>query len=271
MEYILTDNGLINSIDEFRRYNELRQPVYEVIRVIQGVPLFLEDHFNRLLKSIELQRMVFRMSYREYKQLITQLIEKNERTEGNVKFVFSEDGGQAQWAFFFIGHSYPDQYMYSEGVVTDLLYAERVNPNAKVLQPQIRDRANQQIKAQNLYEVLLVDGNGLITEGSRSNVFFIQSEVFYTAPASMVLEGITRRKVVECIRSLGYTLVEDAIREDELPQFDGVFITGTSPKVLPVRLVGMQAFRVSLEPLRNLMLRYDQSIDDYIQREKVAG
>ena len=58
----------------------------------------------------------------------------------------------------------------------------------------IRERPVRLISDNKLYEVLLVDRNGRITEGSRSNVFFVKGNKFYTGPSAMVLVGITRKK-----------------------------------------------------------------------------
>jgi len=119
-----------------------------------------------------------------------------------------------------------------------------------------------------LYEVLLVDRDGNITEGSRSNVFFVKAEVFYTAPESKVLVGITRQKVIECLRQLNFKLVEKSVSAVEISQFDAAFLTGTSPKVLPVNSIGKQVFNTQTVVLQKLMKSYDESIATYIEKAK---
>jgi branched-chain amino acid aminotransferase len=147
-----------------------------------------------------------------------------------------------------------------------LLIAERENPNAKVIQNSVREKANQLILKHKLYEVLLVNGNGLILEGSRSNVFFVKDEVFYTAPASQILVGITRQKILECLNILDFPIIEEAINASEIDQFDAVFLTGTSPKVLPVRSIGNLIYNTKLPQVTKLIAQYNLLIDLYIQR-----
>jgi len=113
----------------------------------------------------------------------------------------------------------------------------------------------------------LVDRDGMITEGSRSNVFFVKGDVFYTAPASMVLEGITRQKVIECLTKLAFPVVEQAVKGNEIDKFDAAFLTGTSPKVLPVSAVGKQMFDVRNNAILKLMDIYNQMIQNYIRNE----
>ena len=238
MNLILSNAGLINESSYSGISFHSEQLVYEVIRVIDGIPLFLEDHFNRLVRSTQIQGLAFQMAFTDFKRNIAELVRVNQKLDGNIKFVYSVADGNIHWAFSFILHSYPTPDDYQLGVVADLLFAERRNPNAKVIQFGIRDEANQMISDRKLYEVLLVDSDGMITEGSRSNVFFVKNDVFYTAPASMVLMGITRQKVLVCLNELGFSIAEEAVLADQISQFDAAFLTGTSPKVLPIKSIG---------------------------------
>jgi len=268
MNLVLSNIGLIPESSYSGISFHSDRSVYEVIRVIDGIPLFLEDHFGRLEKSMKIQGLIFQMMFPDFKQNITELVRVNQNMEGNIKFVYSVADGNIHWAFSFIPHSYPTPEEYQMGVVTDLLFAERQNPNAKVIQSGIRDEANQMIEDRKLFEVLLVDRDGMITEGSRSNVFFVKSGMFYTAPASTVLEGITRQKVLACLKELGFSIVEKAASVDEISQFDAAFLTGTSPKILPIRLIGNQVFDVRNNTVVKLMERYNFMIRDYIQNER---
>ena len=268
MNLILSNAGLINESSYSGISFHSEQSVYEVIRVIDGIPLFLEDHFNRLVRSTQIQGLAFQMAFTDFKRNIAELVRVNQKLEGNIKFVYFVADGNIHWAFSFIPHSYPTPDDYQLGVVADLLFAERRNPNAKVIQSGIRDEANQMISDRKLYEVLLVDSDGMITEGSRSNVFFVKNDVFYTAPASMVLMGITRQKVLVCLNELGFSIAEEAVLADQIRQFDAAFLTGTSPKVLPIKSIGAQMFDVRNNAVVELMECYGIMIQDYIRNKK---
>lgn len=268
MKVILTSEGQCVSSEYHESSFNIESSVYEVVRVIDGVALFLEDHYQRLLNSIEIQRIDFRISLPDFKRLISVLIEANRQMEGNIKFVCFASDDKCKWALSFIPHSYPTSNDYINGVNTELLAGERNNPNAKVIQSELRLLANKTISDKQLYEVLLVNQEGKITEGSRSNIFFCKSGVFYTAPAAMVLEGITRQKVIRCIEKLKLHLVEEAVSVRELNNFDAAFITGTSPKVLPIKSIGKLTFNVQNEAVSELMAEYDRLIGEYIAGEK---
>lgn len=268
MNIIITNNGIVDSSSNREVSFQGTTTVYEVVRIIEGVPLFLEDHFERLLASMKIQDFKFNLAYPEFKSAIIRLIELNRITTGNVKFEFNRNGNRDSWSLFFIPHNYPTEEEYKNGVTVDLLFAERSNPNAKVIQKSIRERANQLIADQNLYEVLLVDRQNRITEGSRSNVFFVKGGVFYTAPASMVLVGITRLKVFELLKKLDFRIVEEAILVDQINQFDAVFLTGTSPKVLPIARIGNLNYSTLNPFVLTLIEEYNGMINNYIEKGK---
>ena len=87
------------------------------------------------------------------------------------------------------------------------------------------------IRESGVYEVLLVNRESKVTEGSRSNLFFIREGVVRTAPDSEVLPGITRQKVLELISEEGFRLDIRSLALEELPSAEAAFLTGTSPKV----------------------------------------
>jgi len=266
--YYVTEKGILSDLVFSPDNLNADSSVYEVIRVKDGIALFLEDHYSRLKNSISTQNMDSVFSFSEFKNKIVELISINKITEGNIRFVLSANKSEINWAFAFIPHSYPSQEEYRLGVPTGLLFAERENPNAKIIQSNLRDKANQMIKEKLLYEVLLVDRDGMITEGSRSNVFFVKNGVFYTEAAAKILPGITRAKVMECIQSLSYKVIEQSVSVNEIIEFDAVFLTGTSPKVLPVRSIEKTIFGTDNEFVLELIDRYDLMIADYLKNEK---
>lgn len=80
---------------------------------------------------------------------------------------------------------------------------------------------------------LLPDGDGNITEGGGYNVFVIQDGVLST-PSRGVLEGITRKTVIELAESKGYKTVIDFVPVDDLYFADEIFICTTAGGIMPI-------------------------------------
>lgn len=264
---VITNCGVLPHSELNTLLTNSDRSVYEVIRVIDGIALFLEDHFARLVYSVQISGFSFEMNFSDFRQNIAELGRINQLENGNVKFVLTQTSASHQWSFSFIPHQYPVSSDYVEGVRLGLLFAERQNPNAKIIQQNVRDEANILMKENEFYEVLLVNREGLITEGSRSNVFFVREDRFYTAPASQVLMGVTRQKVLECISELKFLVVEEAISTSEINEFEAVFLTGTSPKILPVNSIVDHSFSVNNYFVSTLMVKYNRMIENYIRTQ----
>jgi len=241
--------------------------IYEVIRVIQGVPLFTEDHLKRFYHSAWLCHMEIPLDEDSIRCYLLTLIVRNAVKEGNIRFCFSfRPTGKFQ--AYFIPHFYPGEDMKTRGIDCGILEAERPDPNAKVVHANLRDRANQMISTGGVYEVLLLNALGEFTEGSRSNLFFLKNGVVVTSPAEDVLPGITRQKVIQELTASGKTVEFRNLKLAELPETEGAFLTGTSPKVLPIRKIEKMEYPAIMPSIREIMLAYDRLIEKEIEANK---
>ena len=81
--------------------------------------------------------------------------------------------------------------------------------------------------------------NGIITETSAANIFFCDSSsILYTHPKGHVLQGITRRSIIECALKLHMTVRQRGIRVHELPHMREAFITSAAKWVHPISQIG---------------------------------
>ncbi|NOR74026.1 MAG: aminotransferase class IV [Draconibacterium sp.] len=252
-------NGEIKSASEFID-SENDGGIYEVIRVEKNIPLFLDDHLLRFYKSAEIANIRITYSNQELERFLKLLIKKNNVNEGNLLISF-----KSCLKIFCIRYKYPELKDYYEGVNCGVLLAERENPNAKVFQTLVRQKANKLIYENGFYEVLLVDNSGRITEGSRSNIFFVKENQIITPPGTGVLLGITRQKTIQLIKLLGINYIEKEVYSDELHTFEAIFITGTSPKILPVKQVGKILFNPQNEILQSLIKQFNLLVDEYLK------
>ncbi len=234
--------------------------IYEVLRVVNGVPLFLEDHLERFYHSAELAGKTINFSETQISTFLKNLIERNKVSDGNV-LISSKINLKA----FFVPHKYPTNEMYRDGISCGILKAERENPNAKVFQTTVRQRADQMLADNGFYEVLLVDHLDKVTEGSRSNVFFVNRNELVTPPGNKVLLGITRQKTLQMARDLKIQVNQCDVGLSELQHFDAAFIAGTSPKILPIQQIDGFSFNPQNEIVRLLMKSYDDLIEGYLK------
>jgi D-alanine transaminase len=81
--------------------------------------------------------------------------------------------------------------------------------------------------------------NGLITEGSHSNIFFVIDNTLFTHPESNhILSGITRKNILRIAQESGIKIREEALQENRIRLIQEAFITNTSAELTPVTEIG---------------------------------
>lgn len=213
--------------------------IYEVIRVIDKKAIFLKEHFDRLNKSIQLSNLDFKLEYKDFDSMIKILIENNDFENCNIRVsvYLDENTKEVVTLMYFIKSSYPTKEMFENGVRTVTLKKHRNNPNVKLYDENLRDNVSKLMNKTNSFEVILINEDNTISEGSRSNIFFVQNETIITAKDSSVLLGVTREKVIKTALKNNIKLEKRSIDICELEKFDGAFITGTSNDVLPIKYI----------------------------------
>jgi branched-chain amino acid aminotransferase len=184
--------------------------------------------------------------------------------EANLKIVFNYKDNESTYLLYFIEAMFPTPKQYREGVPVILFSAERTNPGVKIINHRLRSEIYHRLISENAYEAFLVDDDGFITEGSRSNAFFVKGEELYTAPDDKVLGGITRKHILDICKQNSIRVNLKCIRADEIAGFDSVFMTGTSPMVLPVNSVGALAFSTDNQIIAKVSDLYSARVKESI-------
>lgn len=240
--------------------------VYEVLRVERGVALFVDEHIERWRNSLSCRGLALPEWAGRLQELTGELCERNGIENCDIRIVTKADGISQ---FGFVETEYPTEEMYAEGVSTDLLKAMREQPEAKVYHSDMRSRAARQQAEEGLYESLLVDDEGRITEGSRSNVYFETEGKIVTAPVGTVLGGIMRRHVMGLCRKMGIEVVERRISVGELSQYDGAFLSSTPMRILPIARVGDVRYGRPTAMCMKLIREMNVEVEDYISQIKI--
>jgi branched-chain amino acid aminotransferase len=239
--------------------------IYEVIRIFKGSPVFFADHMARLTESVKLQRKNILADSQMLRKAILALTRADKKKEVNLKIVFNYNNGSENFMVYFIEPIYPSEEQYKKGVKGVLFFAERKEPESKVINHKLRSAISHKLIHESGYEAILVNENKQITEGSRSNIFFLKGEILYTAPDTVILKGITRKHIIEICNENNIKVVFLCIKADEMSDFDAVFMTGTSPMVLPFNRIDDILFNVKNPLMERLRMLYMIRVEDSIK------
>jgi branched-subunit amino acid aminotransferase/4-amino-4-deoxychorismate lyase len=97
---------------------------------------------------------------------------------------------------------------------------------------RLLDRASEEVAPA---VALVVDEDGSVLEGSRSNLFAVVGGAIVTPSTDgRILPGVARARAIELARATGIEVVERGLSIDELAGADEVFLTGGVRGVEPV-------------------------------------
>jgi branched-subunit amino acid aminotransferase/4-amino-4-deoxychorismate lyase len=158
----------------------------------------------------------------------------------------------------------PPPSVYEQGVSVALApQLHRLRPQAKTADFVL---ARRKIAFNEAYEVLLLDGEGRLLEGSSSN-FYAASDGAVLTAGDGVLEGVTRSIILQLVEEAGIALHLRAPRLSDTAQLDEAFLSSSSRGLVPVRQIAAQVIGSGAPgPLtRQLMADYDRFVAQAIR------
>jgi len=235
--------------------------VYETLRVRDRTPYFLAAHAERLMHSASIIGLEHTFAQQFIASSVKELVDALEIHDAyNIKILLI-GGKTPEQAELFILPSAPffaDRKLYRDGVSTITVSYERMFPQAKTLNMLGSYLAYRKAKQAGCYDALLLDRDGCMLEGTRSNFFLIKDMTVVSPPADKILEGVTRMALVQLLGKHNYTYKEALVSPTDLHSYDGAFFTNTSSGIMPVRHIDSHAFAGIPESLQQLMAHYEQ-------------
>ncbi len=241
------------------------ESVYEVIRLLKGSPVFFYDHMARLATSVSniKKDMLADMSF--IAEGIVRLLRSNKNKDINIKVVFNYNKGSQNCLIYFIESVYPSVVQYKNGVKGILINAVRKDPESKVINHKLRSDIANRLIIEGGYEAVLVNADNLITEGSRSNIFFLRNNILITAPDNLILKGITRKHILDICEKNNITVKFECVNANDISGYEAAFMTGTSPMLLPYCCINAVPFNVRLPIMEELRRIYVLKVEESIK------
>ena len=279
----LTDKDQKNIRIENRGFT-FADGLFEVIRIIEGVPLFLEDHHKRMKESTDFFKIPFHYSSEACYQQSRELIETNQLYDGELYWELTRGDDEYR------EHGFRDEH---QGTFTILTIPLRhINPEnwekgvSLTLYPDLRHQlcehktinllANCMAKnfaySQKSYDSMMfrVDEKKrkYITEGGSSTYFLVKEGIIATPEIDNILPGITRKKVIALCKELQIPLVQRRVFLNEIKHADEIFLASTVSKVMPVGKIGEKVYPVDGHITRTLMNSFAQLVEKEIEAKR---
>lgn len=226
--------------------------VFEGIRAYstdQGLAVFkLKEHIERFFYSAKQLNMKIPYSVENICDAIITTLQQNGNEEayirplayygyGNMKVVPSTDLPIdviiATWPW--------GDYLPVKAVDVAISPYIRIHPKSTITDAKICGHyvnsilAGLMIQNTRYHEVLLLDSEGFVAEGSAENIFIVKNGKIMTPPAGTILVGITRDTVFEIAKQLNIGIEERNFLPEEVISADEAFFSGTAVEITPIR------------------------------------
>ncbi len=240
----LTDWGFLRS-----------DATYDVVTVWDGAFFRLDAHLQRFLRSCQRWRLDPGKTAQQITEVLAQCVRLSGLQASYVEMICTR--GQPPWGsrdprlavnqFYAFAVPYvwiANERQRRDGLHVQISEVQRIPPSS--VDPTAKNYHWNDLTMGLLGaldagadSVLLVDAAGNVVEGPGFNVFCVSAGTLIT-PAEGVLEGVTRRTVIEMAHSLGLPLQLRALPAHELRQADEVFLSTSGGGVLPVTRLDQQ-------------------------------
>lgn len=216
--------------------------VFDFLKVVNGIPVFLGDHLNRFYYSSGQLHLEIPFEKTELEKIIHELIRKNEAVHCGIRLSltggYSGDGyNPAEPNLVISVHRFqlPTPEDFSRGIRLMSHEHLRQLPHIKTIDYLVAVMLQPKLKEKNADDILY-HHEGVITECPRANFFIVNADNKLVTPSRHILKGITRARIMGIASSL-MEVEERKLCMDELRSAKEAFITSTTKMILPVQSV----------------------------------
>jgi len=257
--------------------------LFTTVRIVRGEAFAYERHWRRLEKDAALIRLPLTYTGARVRVQLQELIRTNGVREGcaRIYLVWNTVGSwksDEKMAEVDLVIATADLPHYPEMVRLALREHGRhaASPLAGVKTISWLDSvwAAEEAKREGYDEVVLLNERGEVTECTAANIFAVRNDKVITPPLSSgCLEGVTRGVLMEIAAEAGTTVVEQAMRPEDLYAADEVFITSTNRNVIGVKEIAGRIIGsgVGGELTKKLDAAFETYLNDYVDRRLAAS
>ncbi|PIR05402.1 hypothetical protein COV56_02985 [Candidatus Kuenenbacteria bacterium CG11_big_fil_rev_8_21_14_0_20_37_9] len=212
--------------------------VYSNIKVVQGKMFLPELEIEKLFESAKTIGVEHNFTKEKIIEWMKKLIKENNIKDALVRVLLIGPEKEMEPTLFLfpVGLTFYPNKFYNEGIKLITFEGERLFPTSKTKDLLLGYIAYRKAANQGAIDALLIDRDKNVREGTRSSFFVIKGNTLIAPPKEKVLEGVTRKIILEIAQKIMKVKEED-IPIKKIKQYDGHFITGTTLNVMPVKQI----------------------------------
>lgn len=249
--------------------------VFESMRVYDGVIFKLDEHLDRLLESAKSVGIRVNAGRELLRNQLAETLKISGHRAAFVRITVAKDR-----AWIFAGPlKSPGVHSYKKGVVLRTVAMRRPGPRITCAEAKVSDylagvlaKVESDIGAEvsgPIFETVFLSSQHEVEECRTSNIFMVKGNRIFTPPPREILDGVTRRTVLELAADSGIPVLERVLTRHDLYNAEEVFLTYTSGEILPVSELDRRKISSRCPgPLTQLLHRqYKRLVKNYVARK----
>ena len=198
--------------------------LYETFRTLDFKPVFLQLHLDRLFSSADQIGLNIDYSKLEISNMLSKVIHDFQDSNQRVRILAVPNK-----LIVYTSYLNLDPSIYN-GVSVITIEASRAQPEIKTTDYHACLTAWKAAVNAGCFEAILMDGNGILYEGSRSNLFWVKDAKLFTRKDD-VLPGTTRQII---INHSSVSIKYNTLNSMDLSNIDEFFLTNSGSGIIPV-------------------------------------
>ncbi|KIY22930.1 MULTISPECIES: aminodeoxychorismate lyase [Mesobacillus] len=258
--------------------------VFETFRIYNGHPFLLDDHLERLNASLAILDFEAEFTRENALKILKGLLAENALRDAYIRFNVSAGNAEiglqtesykAPNVIVFAKPLPPAGEMYEKQAV--LLELRRNTPEG-IARLKSHHYLNNVLAKREAGPAMDTEGiflneDGFMAEGIVSNLFWFKEGVLFTpAVDTGILNGITRRFVIEIARTAGIEVREGFYKKEAVQGADEIFLTNSIQEIVPVTSFSRKSFPGKFgEVVQSLFGRYKAQRETLWSRTQLDG
>lgn len=249
-EFVESDKAGVSVFDHGVLYGD---GVFEGIRAYGGRVFRLGEHIDRIFAAAKAIALEIPMTKAELSAIVVATCKKNGLTDCYIRLVITR--GKGNLGISPINCEKPTVFCIAAGIklYTDEQYEKGMSVitsvqrrnKATIVDPQIKSLnylnnilAKIEANRAGAAEAIMLNHDGIVTEATGDNIFIVKNGEILTPPVYVgILDGITRRTVIEAAKKEGIPVRETEFTLFNVYNADECFLTGTAAEAIAVTSV----------------------------------
>ncbi|MED4857714.1 aminodeoxychorismate lyase [Bacillus atrophaeus] len=221
--------------------------VFETFRLYDGRPFLIEWHLERLERAAKDLQIKHRITKEELTDMVDNLLRLNHIEDGNARVRLNISAGVSTKGFTAQTYENPTVLCFVNPLNPENLPVQKegkvltIRRNTPEGQYRLKSHhylnnmyAKQELGNDPRYEGIFLTEDGAVAEGIISNIFWSKGKCMYTPSLDTgILDGVTRRFVIEKMEKLGAEVKTGRFRLESLLTADEAWMTNSVLEIVP--------------------------------------